>query len=175
MPQLEQRTYKRVHREYNGELQTTPIKSVLRLQCSGAHEFSSDEKHCMQSAHVHTRAHAHTRHTRVNIFSKLQLHKRRDWVAKGKQPVRNHDIWKKCASYCRVGQHHCQGRMCMDTTSLCIMMLLMHWQGLGQQSPGYIKRLGPGGRQMRARVRRQKYTRTRGVKRQATVQVSEDD
>ena len=31
----------------------------------------------------------------VDIFSNLQLYKRRNWIAKGKQPVRHHDIWEE--------------------------------------------------------------------------------
>ena len=30
----------------------------------------------------------------VDSFSNLQLYKRRGWMAKGKQPVKHHDIWE---------------------------------------------------------------------------------
>ena len=112
----------------------------------------------------------------VDIFSNLQLYKRRGWMAKGKQPVRHHDIWEDIYQLLQgwialVSITHVYGHNTLvynDATDALARAgaakSTVHKTG----RPTGPTEDGPS-------VRRQKHTRTRGVKRQVAVQVSDSD
>ena len=112
----------------------------------------------------------------VDIFSNLQLYNRRGWMAKGKQPVKHHDIWEDI-------YQSLQAR----AATVCVTHVYGHNKLVYNEAADALARAGaakstvhrtvrprgPTGEGPRAR--RQKRTRTRGVKRQAAVQVSNSD
>ena len=107
----------------------------------------------------------------VDIFSNLQLYERRNWVAKGKQPVRRHDIWEDIyqslqSKTALVSMTHVYGhnKLVYNNAADARAKSTVH----KTSRPRGPTDDGP-------RVRRQKHTRTQEVKRHTAVQVSDSD
>ena len=112
----------------------------------------------------------------VGIFGNLQLYKRQGWVAKGKHPVRHHDIWEDV----------CQLLQCR-TTPMSMTHVYGHNKPVYNDAVDALARAGAakssvhktprpmGPSEDGRRARRQNHTRMRGVKRQAAVQLTEED
>ena len=112
----------------------------------------------------------------VDIFNNLQVYKRRGWMAKGKQLVRHHDIWEDIYQLL-------QARAAI----VSITHLYGHNKLIFNEAADALARAGAAKstvyRMVRPRgptdegltARRQKCIRTRAVKRQAAIQVSDSD
>ena len=112
----------------------------------------------------------------VGIFGNLQLYKHRGWVAKGKHPVRHHDIWEDVYQLlpCRrapMSMMHVYGHnKPVYNDPVDALAIVGAAKSRVHNTPRPMGPFDNG-----PRVRRQKHTRTRGVKRQAAVQVTEED
>ena len=112
----------------------------------------------------------------VDIFNNLQLYKRRGWIAKGKEPVRHHDIWEDIYQLL-------QTRAATES----VTHVYGHNKLMYNEAADAPARVGAGKSTVRRavrpmgptdegpRARRQKRIRTRGVKRHAAIQVSDGD
>ena len=102
----------------------------------------------------------------VDIFSNLQLYKRHGWMAKGKQPVRHHDIWEDMYLLLQTG-----------AAIVSVTHVYGHNKLIYTEAADALARAGvakstvhttvrpKGPTEEGPRARRQKRTRTRGVKR----------
>ena len=102
----------------------------------------------------------------VDIFSNLQLYKCRGWMAKCKQPVSHHDIWEDIC-------HLLQGTI----ASVSVTHVYGHNKLVYNEAANALARAGAAKSTVHKRVRargltddgprarRQKHTRTRGIKR----------
>ena len=111
----------------------------------------------------------------VDIFDNLNLYKRRGWMTQGKRPVRHHDIWEEVLSIIRsttapVTMTHVYGHNKIvyneaadELAKAGAAQSKVHQPVRPRKAPDD----GPSGR-------RPKQTRGQGVKRQASVQGSDD-
>ena len=112
----------------------------------------------------------------VDIFNNMQLYKRRAWMAKGKKPVRHHDVWEEILLLSR------HRRMPVSMTHVYGHNKLVYNDAADDLAKGGAARstvhriLWPKGPpEGEPRATRQKHMRAQGVKRQAAVQASESD
>ena len=113
---------------------------------------------------------------RRHFFNNLRLYKRRGWMAKGKKPMRHHDIWEEVYQSLE-----------FRTAPLLMTHVYGHNKNVYNDAADALARAGAAKSKVHRtvrpkvapgdglRVRRQKQTRSRGVKGQASLQVSEDD
>ena len=112
----------------------------------------------------------------VDIFNNVQLYKRCGWMAKGKQLVRHHGLWEDIyqllqARAATMSVTHVYGH------NKLIYNKVADAPARARAAKSTVHRTvrprGPTDEGQRAR--RQKRIRTRGVKRQAVIQVSDSD